>query len=73
MTISGAGEAALTTSELHAAMTVLDQNFTSEERQDMQVEDSLTWRNVVALLVSVVSTGVIMMILTVLWVGWMAS
>jgi hypothetical protein len=73
MTTTGAREAASMTTELVEADSVLARHFTGEERREMMAEDALTWRHVVTLLVSVVSTGVLMMILTVLWVSWMTS
>lgn len=73
MQTPGPGETVISTSEVDSAYPVLSKNFSGEERQEMKVEDALTWRHVVTLLVAVVSTGVLMMILTVLWVSLIAN
>lgn len=72
MDTPGPGETVVTTAEFDRAYPVLSKHFTGEERQEMKVEDALTWKHVVTLLVAVVSTGVLMMIFTVLWVSLIA-
>ncbi|MBX3413176.1 MAG: hypothetical protein KF708_10850 [Pirellulales bacterium] len=72
MDTPGPGETVVTTAEVDSAYPVLSKHFTGEERQEMKVEDSLTWKHVVTLLVAVVSMGVLLMIFTVLWVSLIA-
>lgn len=47
------------------------QAFSGEERDSMLSDDSLTWRNVVLLLVAVVLGGVAMMTITVTCILWL--
>lgn len=47
----------------HALWTL---TFSPDQRQQMAVDDHFAWRNVVSVLIAVVSTGTLMMTLAVL-------
>ncbi len=48
------------------AHSLWTETFSPDQRQLMQVDDHFAWRNVVSVLLAVVSTGTLMMTLAVL-------